>query len=146
MIDILNRWTRAMMFRSETADSVGAALLEALKTRANLTHADLTGADLTHANLTDANLKRATMPHGETWEQYLSEVVPALLVAGGKDLSEVACTEHWDCHDWDNCPMAVAFGITNDSEGPRLLQPRIREFVRLFDANLIPMSTVEAKP
>ena len=85
------------------------------------------------------------MPQGETWEQYLSEVVPALLVAGGQDLSAVACQEHWDCHDWNNCPMAAAFGITN-GEGPRLLQPRIREFVQFFDAGLIPMPTVEAKP
>jgi hypothetical protein len=93
------------------------------------------------------------MPNGETFEQYLAEVVPALLTAGGHALADIATPEHWSCHSWIRedgvcCPMAAAFGITSDSEGPRLLQPRIREFVHLFDAGLIPMPiipTTEAK-
>ena len=44
--------------------------------------ANLTGAYLERPDLEGATLTGAIMPHGETWEQYLSEVVPALLVAG----------------------------------------------------------------
>ena len=125
------------------ADLYGAYLRGANLGGADLGGADLRGAYLRGANLRGANLDDTTvMPNGETWKQYREEVLPALLTAGGKSLAEVACAEHWDCHDWGNCPMAAAFGITSDSEGPPLLRPRIREFIQLFDARLIPMPVV----
>lgn len=34
--------------------------------------------------------------------------------------------------------MAVAFGVTSEAETPLLLRPRVRQFVQLFDAGLIP--------
>ena len=66
MIEILNRYTRAVLYASETADSIASAVAEALKSRANLTDADLyranlTGANLIRANLTDADLIRANL-------------------------------------------------------------------------------------
>ena len=51
MIEILNRYTRAVLYASETADSIASAVAEALKSRADLTGADLYGADLYGANL-----------------------------------------------------------------------------------------------
>ena len=65
MIEIVHRYTRAVIYRSE-ADAIGAAAKEALASRAVLmgavlTDADLTGADLTDADLTDADLTRAVL-------------------------------------------------------------------------------------
>ena len=45
MIDILNRWTRTVVFHSETADSIAAAVIEARNHGANLSGADLSGAN-----------------------------------------------------------------------------------------------------
>jgi uncharacterized protein YjbI with pentapeptide repeats len=190
--DIVHRYTAAVLYHSETADSIAAAVIEAAEKRANLRGANLRdaylgGADLGGANLRDANLGGAnlggadlrdaylgdadlgganlrganlggadlggakfsegtTMPGGETWKQYLGEVVPALLTAGGRAIDQVANAEHWNCHEWNNCPMAAAYGITSDSEGPILLRPRIREFVNLFDAGLISLEAVRPQP
>jgi hypothetical protein len=122
----------------------GANLTRADLTRANLYGANLYGANLTRASLygadlTRANLTRATLPEGITWEQYLAEVVPALLAAGGKAVADVLAAGAWDCHQWTNCPMAVAFGVDSLAGVPILLRPRANEFVRFFDARLIPM-------
>ena len=68
--------------------------------------------------------------------QYVKETMPALLVAGGKTLAEVAAA--WDCHSWDNCPMAMAFSCHHIEEVPILFRPRVAQFVQLFDAKLLP--------
>jgi len=115
------------------ADLVGANLRGAY-----LGDADLGDADLVGANLRGANLRDATMPGGETWEQYLADVVPALLVAGGRPLAEVATEKAWVCHSWDNCPMAAAFGCDSIDGVPLLYRPRAVEFIQFFDARLIP--------
>jgi hypothetical protein len=127
------------------ADLRDANLRDANLRGANLGGADLRGADLEGANLRGADLRCANlgeqtvMPHGEIWREYLDFVVPQLCIAGGKPLETVACAEHWDCHDWNNCPMAVAFDIHDENEAPILLRPRVKEFVLLFDSKLIPM-------
>ena len=122
----------------------GANLRDANLGGADLGGADLRGADLTGANLTGANLRRANLRDailetGETFRQYLDEVVPALCRVGGKTLEEVAAT--WDCHSWDNCPMAVAFGVHDLEQIPILHRPRARQFLRLFDARVLPRPT-----
>lgn len=134
----------AVLYESE-AGTVREAVEEAAKLRgANLTRADLTDANLRAANLIDADLDGAKlspdtiMPDGVLWSRYLSETVPALLTAGGKTLDEIREAGAWECHDWFNCPMRVAFGIDEAEQGPPLLIPRIREFIQLFDAGLIP--------
>jgi uncharacterized protein YjbI with pentapeptide repeats len=148
--DILSRWTRAVVYHSDIASDVSAAVREAAVRGANLRcaylqganlqDANLRGAYLQGANLQDANLRGNTrMPHGETWQEYLELVVPQLCTAGGKLLSAVACEAHWTCNSWDNCPMAAAFDVHSEEETPLLLRPRVREFVQLFDAGLIPM-------
>ncbi|SFH98451.1 pentapeptide repeat-containing protein [Planctomicrobium piriforme] len=59
-IEILNRWTNAVLYRSDLTD-VSAAVQKAVKDGANLTRANLYGANLTRANLTRANLTRANL-------------------------------------------------------------------------------------
>ena len=54
--DIINRWTLAVIYKSDSANNCGEAAREALEIDANLTRADLTDADLTGANLTRADL------------------------------------------------------------------------------------------
>lgn len=99
------------------------------------------GADLRDANLRDADLSGARIETGETWGEYLSETVPALLVAGGKSLADFK--ERWTCHEWSNCPMAFAFGVNSEQACPILLRPRVRQFVKFFDAKLIPWEAIE---
>jgi hypothetical protein len=108
----------------------------------NLSGSNLSGSNLSGSNLSNSNLRKVILPYGETWEQYLAEVVPNLLKAGGKDISEIV-KEAWDCHNWDNCPMACAFSVKSEGDTPLLLRPRVQEFVRFFDAKLIPKPTVK---
>ena len=129
------------------ADLRGANLWGADLEGANLGGANLRGANLLNANLLNtslwgANLTGATMPSGETWEEYLSVTVPALLTAGGRPIEEVATTEHWSCHSWVNCPMAAAFGVDSITDVPKRHRPAVELFVRLFDSGLIPMPRV----
>jgi hypothetical protein len=125
MIEIPHRYTNATLYTSATAEDIPSSAVEAVKAGANLGGANL--------------YEKTVMPGGETWKQYLEEVVPALLTAGRKSLEEILTTKQWECHDWANCPMAAAYGISEVSEGPRLLQPRIREFIHFLDAGLIPL-------
>lgn len=135
---------------------VDASLNNASLNNASLNNARLDGARLDHAKLVGAKLNNARLDHaefdsetrlptGETWEEYLRETLPALLVSGGRALSEVATAEHWDCHDWDNCPMHAAFGAGDISDVPILLRPRAEQFIQLFDAGLIPLEDVQPK-
>jgi uncharacterized protein YjbI with pentapeptide repeats len=119
-----------------SADLRGATLRGADLTSAILRGATLTGADLRHATLRGADLRGAWLPTGDCWEQYLAEVVPALCVAGGHPLAVVAAA--WDCHTWENCPMAVAFGVQSLDAIPLLYHPRVAQFIQLFDSGLIP--------
>jgi hypothetical protein len=127
----------------------GASLNYARLNGASLKGAMLDGANLDRASLDYAILNRASLDYatrlqaGETWEEYLLEVVPALLQAGGKSLDSFK--NHWDCHSWDNCPMAHAFDVHSEAEAPILLWPRVRQFVQLFDAKLIPGSVLDEK-
>jgi hypothetical protein len=140
----------------------GAHLREADLSGANLRGADLSGANLRGANLSWANLREANlreadlsganlrgakeidsmvMPDGLTFAEYKRDVVPALLTAGGKTLDDIKAAGAWDCHDWFNCPMHVAFGVNATSEmvGPMAIyRQRAGEFIQFFDAGLIP--------
>ena len=161
-IEIKSRWTGSVLFSIET-ESIKLAVEAAVKTGANLSGANLSGANLSEADLSGADLSRANLfradlsganlyganlkpttilPTGETWKQYLDEVLPALLVAGGKSLGKVATKKNWDCHSWDNCPMAVAFNVKSIQEIPMLLRPRADQFIKFFDARLIPLKEI----
>jgi len=60
-IDLLNRWTGAVIYHSETATTIAEAAVEANKSRANLSGADLSGADLSRADLSGADLSGADL-------------------------------------------------------------------------------------
>ncbi len=59
--DIVNRWTRALVYSSNTAQDLRSAILEAVKSRADLRGADLRGADLRGAVLRSADLSGAVL-------------------------------------------------------------------------------------
>ena len=109
---------------------------------ADLSYADLSYADLSYANLRSANLRYAKIDEstpietGETWKEYKEQVVPALLIAGGKALQEVV-EQSWDCHSWENCPMAVAFNVHRVENIPIIYRPRAEQFIKYFDAGMI---------
>ena len=109
---------------------------------ANLRWADLSGADLSGADLRRANLSGANL--GDVlWEAYLSEVVPALLTAGGRTLEQVATPETWACHSWKAdgvaCPIATAFGVEALHQVPALYRQQAERFIWFFDQGLIPL-------
>jgi hypothetical protein len=141
--EIKNWMTGGVIFSIET-DNWKLAIEAAVKANANLRSANLSYADLRSANLSSANLSYAdlryavnlVLPTGETWKQYLTETVPALLTAGGKSLESFA--EHFQCHEWTNCPMAHAFDVHDLQDVPVLLRPRAEQFVQLFDTGQIP--------
>lgn len=70
--------------------------------------------------------------------------MPALLIAGGRSLAEVATLETWACHNWNNCPMASAFNVHSLSDVPPLFRHEANQFVQFFDQGLIPLPTAPA--
>ena len=61
MIEIKNRFTDAVICRSETAETIRQAVEEAVNAKANLRGADLRGADLSDADLSGADLRYADL-------------------------------------------------------------------------------------
>ena len=61
MIEIVHRYTRAVLYAAATADTIAEAVVQAIAARADLTNADLTDAVLTGADLTGAVLTRADL-------------------------------------------------------------------------------------
>ena len=133
-VQIKNWWSAAVLWEGEAAD-LRDAVLQAVAADANLRDADLTGA-----NLRDA--KSVRLPTGELLDEYFNQTLPALLTAAGKSLDSFK--PHWECHSWDNCPMAHAFDAHDLSGVPLLLRPRAQQFVKLFDARQIPWERVQA--
>jgi hypothetical protein len=72
MIEILNRYTKAVLYRAESSTTLLAAIKQALASDANLSRADLRGADLRDANLRDANLGGADLSRADLSEADLS--------------------------------------------------------------------------
>jgi len=125
----------------------GAYLEGAYLDGAYLDGAYLKGAYLKGAYLEGAYLEGAIVAGCAlgvpTFAAYLSEVVPPLLRAGGLTLRAILDAGAWECNDWANCPMAVAFSVHSLDDIPALHRPRAQQFVSLFDAGLIPRSVVE---
>jgi hypothetical protein len=154
---ILHRYTSACLWESPH-ETLEETVVAAVKSGANLSDANLRGANLRGANLSDANLRGANLSDANlsdaivygcalgvpTFDEYLSEVVPALLTAGGVTIQAILDAGAWECHSWDNCPMAVAFKVPGLDKIPPLHRPRAAQFVSLFDARLIPRSAIEA--
>ena len=137
----------------QTASLQRANLQGAYLQGVNLRGADLEGADLQGTDLEGVSLARAnpveiTLPTGETVQEFIDEVVPVLLTAGGKTLEEIVATGAWEHHDWSNNPVAVAFDCDwpTGTGVPMLLRPRADQFFQLFNAGLIPCPVLEAEP
>lgn len=128
------------------ADLSNAVLRNAILSNADLSYADLSYADLSNADLRNADLTNAILTDGVLWETFLSELVPALLTAGGKTLAEVATPEVWACHAWSSggiaCPIATAFDCSSLSGVPPLYRWQAERFIQFFDVGLVPLPTV----
>ena len=119
------------------ADLRGANLVGAALCYADLRGADLRGADLCCSDLRGAHLQGAVLETGESFTDYITTTIPALLTAGGRTLQEVSAA--WEYHSWEDCPIAVAFSCQNFSEVPERFKLQARQFIRLFDAGLLPV-------
>ena len=124
------------------ASLVNASLVNARLDNARLDSCNLVNANLINARLDNASLANARLPTGETWDEYITQVVPALLTAGGRELAAVATEQTWACHTWENCPIAEAFETHGLFDVPMLLRPRVEQFLQLFDARVIPLEAV----
>ena len=154
--EIKNCFSGELIFSIET-DTWKLAVEAAIKAKAdlssadlrsaNLRSADLRSANLSYANLRSADLRSADLSSakmddncfietGETWGEYKTQTVPALLCATGKELKAVI-EASWDCHSWENCPMAIAFNVHEISEVPILYRPRANQFIKYFDAGML---------
>ena len=129
------RGTNLQEANLQGANLRGANLHGADLRGANLRGANLHAANLPGANLRGANLRGATLPTGEQFEQWIQTSLAVLYQAGGVPLAVVA--DAWNCHSWDNCPMAVAFGVHGIQGIPVKWQAQAAQFVLLFDAGLI---------
>lgn len=138
LMEIRHRETQEVLF-SQEATTFKPVIEAAVSAQAHLRGADLREADLAWANLRGAHLagvKNAAsmiLPTGETLAVFRKQVVPALLAAGGHLVPEAA----WQCHDWQNCPMACAFRVRRLEDIPPLYRPRVEPFVYLYDQGLI---------
>ncbi|HEY2497326.1 MAG TPA: hypothetical protein VGK24_09675, partial [Candidatus Angelobacter sp.] len=70
-----------------------------------------------------------------------ADLVP-LLKAGGR-FDEVMKPEHWTCNDWNNCPMAAAFGVDGLEGIPSEWREKARFFIARFDSGLIRREMVQ---
>jgi hypothetical protein len=98
MIEILNRYTSAVIYASATATEIAQAVAEAVSSRADLTgadltDADLTGADLTGADLTDANLTGANLTDADLTGADLTDADLTGADLTGADLTDANLTD-----------------------------------------------------
>ena len=85
--DIRNRWTGAILYHSETANSIATAVVDAGKSRADLSGADLSGADLSGADLRRAILRRAILSGADLSGADLSGAILRRAILRRADLS-----------------------------------------------------------
>jgi hypothetical protein len=81
--EILHRYTGAVLYKSETAQTVAEAVEESAKRGANLSGANLSGANLSETNLFGANLSETNLSEANLSETNLF----------GADLSEANLSE-----------------------------------------------------
>jgi hypothetical protein len=72
MTEIKNRFTGAVIFKSDTAETNREAVVEAIKADADLADANLADANLAGADLTRANLARADLAGADLADAYLA--------------------------------------------------------------------------
>src|SRR4030095_1016129 len=143
---IKHRWNGSVLFTAEIETGedthfsirLGLAVKKAIDSSADLRFADLRSADLSYADLRSADLSYAenvgdfTMSDGIKFSDYKRDVVPALLTSGGKILDDIRAAGAWECHEWTNCPMAIAFSVDRIENIPPLYRARAQEFIKFF--------------
>ena len=111
MIEILNRYTKAVLYTSATADTIAAAVLETRTRGADLGGAYLRGADLSGADLSGAYLRGAVglLPDGIVPLQILG--TKHFIIVRSPGMITIGCKHHeiawWREH-------AVALGKTEN--------------------------------
>ena len=100
MFEIVNRYTHALLYKSETATNVKAAIIEAVKEGADLRDACLEGADLRGACLEGAYLEGAYLRGAYLRDAYLRGACLEGAYLEGADLRD-ACLEGADLRDAD---------------------------------------------
>ena len=63
MIEILNRYTKAVLYKSESATTVKEAVVEAVTAKCNLSYSNLSGSDLSYSNLSGSNLSYSNLSY-----------------------------------------------------------------------------------
>src|SRR5690349_19997990 len=86
MIEILDRFTRAVLYSSATANDIATAVAEAVKSRAYLSGAYLSGANLSRADLSGAYLSGADLSGAYLSGAYLSRADLSGAYLSGADL------------------------------------------------------------
>jgi hypothetical protein len=86
-ISILNRYTKAVLYTSATTEDIVTAVIEAIKSGANLIGADLSGANLSEADLSRANLSGANLSEADLSRTNLSGANLSEADLSGADLS-----------------------------------------------------------
>lgn len=106
--------------------------------------ANLQGTDFSLGDEADGNSisDKTVLSCGVPYDEFLSDVVPYLLQAGGVPLEKTMGEVTWDCHSWDNCPMRVAFNASGNNEIPPQFRPLAKQFIELFDFGLITRDSV----
>ena len=95
---IVHRYTGAVIYTSETADSIAAAVIEAARGKANLEGANLEGANLEGAYLRGANLEGAYLRganlEGATVDRWSSVIIGSKhVITAYSDRVEIGCHE-----------------------------------------------------
>jgi hypothetical protein len=98
-VEIINRWSGAVIYHSETATTIAEAVAEAVGTGAKLTGAKLTRADLTRANLTRADLTRANLADANLTRRRLTIVGSRHVVTAYGQWVVIGCRAY-DIDQW----------------------------------------------
>jgi hypothetical protein len=86
-------------------DSGDVLLLEALEENIATISAEVLAA----AKTVDASGCTALTDWCEKY-QIPNGRMEAFLTGGGRAMADVCSPEHWNCHDWRNCPTHAAYG------------------------------------
>ena len=120
MIEILNRYTNASLYKSETATSLAECVKQAASSGANLSGADLRGADLYDANLSGANLSGADLRGADLRGANLSGAD----LRGAKDIPSIAAAQtivaaSGTITGWKKCQCGVVVKLRIPEEARR---------------------------
>jgi uncharacterized protein YjbI with pentapeptide repeats len=93
MFELVHRYTRAVLYRSESAENMREAVVEACERGADLRGADLRDADLRDADLSDAVLRNADLRDADLRDADLSDAVLRNADLSDADLSDAVLSD-----------------------------------------------------